>query len=81
MQYHAPHSHDPIADHLMSSRAFKGMFWVFFVVLVGVGLVVVGYGGAASSYRVFILDFAAGPLAGCVPLTAIFVLPCSRRLR
>src|SRR4051812_49007698 len=36
MQNDQPGSCDPVIDHLMSSRAFNGVIWSFFVALVGV---------------------------------------------
>ena len=86
MQNDQPTSCDPVIDHLISSRAFSGVIWSFFVVLVGVGLTIVALSSGSEngddSVRWFILTYGGLPgVALAVPLTALFSLPFSRRLR
>jgi hypothetical protein len=83
MQNDGPDSHDPIVDHLMSSHAFKSIVWVFFVAVIAVSITIVLLNGLDQvyDYRSSVLEYGAGPVAACVPVMAMFVLPCSRRLR
>ena len=78
-------SYDPLVDHLMSSHMFQGMIWSFFVALVGVGLAVMvttSIGGESVAMRWYVLMYGGLPaIALVVPLTALFGLPFSRRLR
>ena len=76
-------SHDPIVDHLMSSRAFRGVVWCFFVAVMCVGLAVVftNLGTGHGDVRSTILLLVGLPVfVILVPLTTLFVMPFSRRL-
>lgn len=78
LQNDAPGSHDPIVDHLMSSRTLKAIIWMFSLSLVAVALFVIV---ADPENRTTYLVYAVGPLAFWVPIMTCFALPCSRRMR
>lgn len=73
------HSHDPIVDHVMRSRAFKAVIWSFSAMLFTIGLVITGLG---PDTRMTVLQYGgAAVIFFWVPFMTLFVLPCSRRLR
>jgi hypothetical protein len=83
MQNDEADSHDPIVDHLMGSHAFKSIIWVFFVAIVALSLatLVLNVIDQYFDNRSTVLMIGAGPMIACVPMTAMSVLPFSRRLR
>jgi hypothetical protein len=77
-------SHDPIVDHLMSSRAFRGVVWGFFAAVVCIGLVVVfvNLGVGEGDLRALVLLVGALPIfVFLVPVATLLVMPFSRRLK
>lgn len=75
----------------MHSHAFKLVIWSFIMALTAAGLAVISLNALATAdenfnadspdYRLTVLRYAGGPLAACVPVAAMLIMPFSRRLR
>ena len=80
-------SHDPIIDHLMTSKAFVATVWFLLAAISSVGLAVIAmlpfvYALSGPTVRSIILMFGGAPLlVSGVPLMLLFVLPFSKKLR
>lgn len=74
---------DSIVDHLMQSRAFKAIFWSFFLIICFDGLAVITVSGLGGPrWRIYALAFGGGPvLLGWVPFATICALLFSHSLR
>ena len=73
---------DPIIDHLMSSKALRGVIRSFVVVLLllGVAIMIMAAMGGGGT-RLDVLQFG-GPLVGCyVPVALLLIMPFSQRSR
>lgn len=79
LQNDKPGSHDPIIDHLMSSRAFKVVMWSFLlgVMTFGSTITIINPRLRAS----FVMSLGWRLLGLVVPGMTLLVLPFSRRLR
>jgi hypothetical protein len=77
-------SHDPIVDHVMSSRAFRGVVWCFFAGVMAVSLAVIfaNLGMKTDDSRAGVILGGGLPIfVLLVPTATLCVMPGSRRLK